>query len=114
MLRSTLVSGLAFGAIVLESSAATVSLSAGADIASADSTDCRCFPGDACWPSVDEWNSLNETVNGRLIATIPLAAACHDDQYAAYDQERCSELQNGWLSPETQYVEMIELINGYY
>ncbi|KAH0129741.1 FAD/FMN-containing isoamyl alcohol oxidase MreA, partial [Aureobasidium melanogenum] len=51
--------------------------------------------------SIDEWNSLNKTVNGRLIATVPLAAACHDDQYAAYDEERCAELRNSWLDPET-------------
>lgn len=105
MLRSTLVSGLTLGAIASCSSAASLSSPAGAKNASTDSTDCRCFPGDACWPSVDEWNGLNETVNGRLIATIPLASACHDDQYAAYDKERCAELQNGWLNPETQYVD---------
>lgn len=63
---------------------------------------CRCYPGDACWPSVDTWSNFNNTVGGRLIATIPLAAACHDDQYAAYDATRCLELQDGWLDPETQ------------
>lgn len=28
---------------------------------------CRCFPGDACWPSLASWNSLNSSVGGRLL-----------------------------------------------
>lgn len=113
MLHSTLVSGLAVSVIASVTPVASLSLSADIESASANSSDCRCFPGDACWPSIDEWNSLNKTVNGRLIATVPLAAACHDDQYAAYDEERCAELQNSWLNPDTQYVKMIELIKVY-
>lgn len=27
---------------------------------------CRCVPDQPCWPSIDEWNGLNETVHGRL------------------------------------------------
>ncbi|KAI5252056.1 FAD binding domain protein [Aureobasidium subglaciale] len=101
MLRSTLASGITIGALASISSAAALAVTANIAAASVNRADCRCFPGDACWPSANEWNSLNQTVNGRLIATIPLAAACHDDQYAAYDEERCSELQNSWLDPET-------------
>lgn len=67
-----------------------------------NSTDCRCFPGDACWPSRDEWNTLNNTLEGKLVATIPLAAACHDDQYVAYNNATCAELQHSWTTPETQ------------
>lgn len=102
MLRSTLISGLAASVIASIAPVASLSLSAEVESASTNGSDCRCFPGDACWPSTDEWNSLNKTVNGRLIATIPLAAACHDDQYVAYDSERCAKLQNNWLNPETQ------------
>jgi len=28
--------------------------------------DCRCVPGDDCWPSLDDWHAFNLTVNGRL------------------------------------------------
>lgn len=63
---------------------------------------CRCYPGDACWPAAAEWSSLNTTVGGRLVATVPLAAACHDDQWATYDNATCTALQNSWLDPETQ------------
>jgi hypothetical protein len=62
-------------------------------------TECRCFPGDACWPSSCDWDKLNQTVSGRLIATVPLAHPCHDPDY---DPERCLALQNGWQDPATQ------------
>ena len=28
--------------------------------------DCRCVPGDDCWPSLDDWHAFNSTVKGRL------------------------------------------------
>jgi len=62
-------------------------------------TQCKCFPGDACWPSASAWNTLNETVGGRLIATVPLAQACHDPNY---DSARCQSLRDGWQNPATQ------------
>jgi hypothetical protein len=60
---------------------------------------CKCFPGDVCWPSSSDWNSLNQTVGGRLIATVPLAQACHDPNY---DPVRCQALRDGWKNPATQ------------
>lgn len=55
---------------------------------------CRCFPGDECWPSETRWSSLNATVGGRLIATVPLASPCHDPDY---DEEQCAYLRDQWL-----------------
>lgn len=55
---------------------------------------CRCFPGDECWPSDAEWSSLNTTVEGRLIATVPLGSPCHDP---SYDEEQCAYLRDQWL-----------------
>ncbi|KAL2175129.1 uncharacterized protein P884DRAFT_279522 [Thermothelomyces heterothallicus CBS 202.75] len=60
---------------------------------------CKCFSGDACWPPASAWNSLNETVGGRLIATVPLAEACHDHNY---DPARCQALREGWQNSATQ------------
>lgn len=60
---------------------------------------CKCFPGDLCWPLVSDWNSLNETVGGRLIATVPLGRACHDPNY---DEARCQVLQDNWQNPAIQ------------
>ncbi|KAF5722358.1 FAD-linked oxidoreductase yvdP [Fusarium mundagurra] len=42
----------------------------------ATAPDCRCVPDDSCWPSDDDWNHLNSTVGGRLVATVPLGSPC--------------------------------------
>lgn len=62
--------------------------------------DCRCFPGDACWPTDAEWQKLNETVGGRLVVTVPLAAPCHDP---TYDASTCEVLRDNWLWPQQHY-----------
>ncbi|ETS77837.1 hypothetical protein PFICI_09899 [Pestalotiopsis fici W106-1] len=56
--------------------------------------DCKVFPGDAAWPSDAEWASLNETVSGRLVKTVPLGSPCHDPNYNA---TLCEELKDEWL-----------------
>lgn len=60
---------------------------------------CHCFPGDACWPSELTWQALNSSVHGRLVATVPLGAACHDP---IYNPGICKNLQEHWLEPVTQ------------
>lgn len=72
-----------------------------------NSTDgCRYMPRDANWPSTQQWMASNETVGGQLIATVPLAAACHDStapedglntNWPSYDEEKCALLQDQWL-----------------
>ncbi|KAE8149173.1 hypothetical protein BDV25DRAFT_168017 [Aspergillus avenaceus] len=70
-----------------------------ASSAKADST-CRCFPGDACWPSQDVWAKFNETIDGRLVATVPLGIPCHDPNY---DETKCKALREAWTTPELHY-----------
>lgn len=68
---------------------------------------CRYIPGDKGWPNRVLWEQLNDTVNGRLIATVPLGDVCHDQgQFAAYDQSACAALQTAIVSAgqETLYV----------
>ncbi|KAH8680428.1 hypothetical protein BGZ61DRAFT_359187 [Ilyonectria robusta] len=62
----------------------------------ATTASCKCFPGDSCWPSDNVWKSLNTTVNGRLIKTVPLGSPCHDP---TYDAKECAYLQSQWQSP---------------
>ena len=64
-------------------------------------TSCRCFPSEPCWPSPAEWNAFNETIGGKLIATVPLAAPCHDSAFGPYDEEACNALRDVWFFPET-------------
>ncbi|KAL3449503.1 hypothetical protein BJX65DRAFT_39414 [Aspergillus insuetus] len=40
-------------------------------------SDCRCRPHQSCWPSPQEWNALNQSVNGNLVTVRPVADACH-------------------------------------
>src|SRR4051812_25609065 len=61
---------------------------------------CRCFPGDSCYPNANAWNLFNQTIGGKLIASIPIAAVCHHDQFKAYDEKACATLQDNWFYPE--------------
>ena len=68
--------------------------------AQASSSDgCRCFPGDACWPSDREWARFNRSIDGQLVTTVPLGAPCHEPNY---DAEACDALRQAWLLPEVQ------------
>lgn len=63
-------------------------------------TSCRCFPGDACWPSSQQWASFNKTVGGQLVATVPIASACHNGfPGVSYDAEKCAYIQANWDEP---------------
>ena len=62
---------------------------------------CRCFPGDACWPSTADWHAFNQTVGGKLIKNIPLASVCHQSEYGSYDAKKCDDLKSNWFFPET-------------
>jgi len=62
---------------------------------------CRCFPGDACWPTAKEWAKFNATVGGRLVATVPIAAVCHHDPFTRYNAEACQALLDVWGYPQT-------------
>jgi hypothetical protein len=61
---------------------------------------CKCFPGDTCWPSTDDWDSLNTTVGGQLIATVPLGEPCHAPTYNARE---CQALKREWQLVDVQY-----------
>lgn len=62
---------------------------------------CKCFPGAECWPSIEQFDALNDTVNGRLIATVPLAVDCHTPYF---DNVTCSLLQSEWTDSLVQCV----------
>lgn len=61
--------------------------------------ECRCFPGDDCWPSDLTWQALNVSIHGKLVATVPLAAPCHDP---TYNLDVCKSLQKNWFEPPQQ------------
>ena len=70
-------------------------LSFGTTAAAANAT-CRCAPLDSCWPSAKDWAALNNTIDGRLIKTVPLGSACHDP---TYNEKECQKIQDAWDTP---------------
>ncbi|KAK8074142.1 FAD-linked oxidoreductase [Apiospora phragmitis] len=66
---------------------------------------CRTIPSDAAWPDISVWAKLNDTVGGKLVAAVPLAAPCHKtlngQPRALYDEEKCAVLRDTWFFPET-------------
>lgn len=70
-----------------------------AGVAAAAPMQCRALPGDANWPDRASWAKLNNTVHGRLVATVPIGHVCHDP---TYDEAACAALQQAWTEPVTQ------------
>ena len=62
----------------------------------AQDASCKNIPGDDGWPSQSEWAQLNETVRGRLIATVPQASVCHLEPYKNFDETACETLRGSW------------------
>ena len=61
---------------------------------------CRCFPGDPCWPSADAWSAFNQTLGGKLIATVPIASVCHNTfPGVSYDAAKCAQVRANWPRP---------------
>ncbi|KAG9196428.1 putative FAD-linked oxidoreductase [Alternaria panax] len=61
---------------------------------------CKSFPGDNSWPSQSDWNNLNKTVGGRLVATVPLGAPCHG---STFDNAACESLKSQWQYEKIHY-----------
>jgi hypothetical protein len=60
----------------------------------AQSTTCKATPNDSSWPSPSKWNSLNETLSGRLLHPSPPALACHSSEPGS--NSTCTEIKNAW------------------
>lgn len=72
----------------------------------AGSSQCLALPGDPNWPNATSWANLNRTVEGRLVATIPVGSVCHEPNY---DPVACTLLQQKWMVPGTQFVTSIAM-----
>lgn len=56
---------------------------------------CKAYPGSSDWPPIDSWNSLNDTISGRLLRPSPPGAVCHEG-WPTYDPAQCSEVASNW------------------
>ncbi|KAH6907005.1 FAD binding domain-containing protein [Coprinopsis sp. MPI-PUGE-AT-0042] len=59
---------------------------------------CKCYEGDACWPSSSLWTALNTTVEGNLRRVIPDPAVCYNtfEGINTYNQAACQQVTQNW------------------
>ncbi|KAF1835486.1 hypothetical protein BDW02DRAFT_578714 [Decorospora gaudefroyi] len=64
---------------------------------------CKCYSDNACWPTHNDWDRLNKTVDGTLQLAIPPGAVCHNNlgnDTSVYDAVKCAETQANWLNEQ--------------
>ena len=84
---------------------------------------CRVISSDPQWPSAQDWAALNDTVSGRLIASIPPGAPCYKNTYdvktgtfdlAMYDEAACQEVQKAWHEPAFHEESSSSVMQTYF
>ena len=69
---------------------------------------CKCAPGDECWPDANKWKKLNETVSGGLRVNLPLAVSCYNTfqgplgNLSTYDAAKCADATKNFASEQYQ------------
>ncbi|KXH43236.1 long-chain-fatty-acid-CoA ligase [Colletotrichum nymphaeae SA-01] len=86
-----------FGPLSIVGLAIIAAFILGPNYSSWDRPFCTCTDGDSCWPSELQWQDLNASVGGRLIAPVPPASVCHDPNY---DEAECAAIREDWVWPE--------------
>lgn len=56
---------------------------------------CKTAPGDAAWPSIEEWSALNQSIGGSLIRTSPAASSCYAGNPLS-SPYNCSSVKDHW------------------
>ncbi|PKS05905.1 hypothetical protein jhhlp_007736 [Lomentospora prolificans] len=79
-------------------------------VVTAQSSRCKPIPGDEQWPAEASWGALNETLGGRLIATIPVGSVCHSggDFDGHYNVTECVILRSVWNYAQAHYSINVE------
>lgn len=62
---------------------------------------CKTSPMDTSWPSLDEWRSLNASIDGTLIRTAPAASACYPGNPFNVSNS-CDDVRKNWVYEEYQ------------
>ncbi|KAI0110816.1 hypothetical protein GGR51DRAFT_569439 [Nemania sp. FL0031] len=57
--------------------------------------ECKCAPGESCWPSDSDWAAFNATIDGRLLKTKLPASVCYPES-ADYDAAACESVIESW------------------
>ncbi|THV00204.1 FAD-binding domain-containing protein [Dendrothele bispora CBS 962.96] len=69
------------------------------------------MPGDLSWPSTDIWDRLNDTLDGRLIKTVPIASVCH---HPNYDEVKCKHLRENWRRSDLHMDHPTSIMHNIY
>ncbi|KAJ5589670.1 FAD-linked oxidoreductase [Penicillium hetheringtonii] len=75
--------------------------------------ECRCRPYESCWPSPSDWNALNGTLDGRLVALKPSGHDCVPD---GQDSKNCQELVSNFHNTtwRVQNPATLQVVNWEY
>lgn len=60
-----------------------------------ESAKCKTSPHDSNWPSIEEWSSLNQSIQGTLLKTAPAASACYPGNPFG-SPHKCSDVKSHW------------------
>ncbi|KAF7923930.1 hypothetical protein BELL_0367g00070 [Botrytis elliptica] len=74
-------------------------------------SNCHYLPADLQWPSLANWQQLNQSINGRLILGKPLAQSCHNSDY---DLAECTEIEDIWTAPLTYFTDPVNIMAPYW
>lgn len=58
---------------------------------------CKPIPGSSDWPAPSEWQRLNDTLQGRLIAPIPPGEVCQPSS-ASFSNQTCEYVLSQWIN----------------
>ncbi|KAI0840584.1 FAD-binding domain-containing protein [Hypoxylon sp. FL0890] len=74
---------------------------------------CRFLPGDAGWPTENDWSQLNKTIGGRLIQGVPLAEPCYSPTIDAA-RDTCVKIREEWVEGEIYYENPVNVMSPYW
>lgn len=63
---------------------------------------CRCRPWEPCWPTEEQWATLNASIDNNLVRLKPVGYVCHEP---TFDHTACNDLlhltrDSGWRASQ--------------
>ncbi|KAH8806136.1 hypothetical protein F5884DRAFT_801793 [Xylogone sp. PMI_703] len=81
------------------------------NVCSGQAVSCKCNPHNACWPSSDEWATLNSSVHGRLLAPVPPSSVCYAGP--TFDAQACNRAIDAFNTHNESFI-VSDPIEVYY
>ncbi|KAM3065110.1 hypothetical protein ACMFMG_006131 [Clarireedia jacksonii] len=72
---------------------------------------CKVTSSDAAWPSIQDWTSLNASIDGTLLRSRPAASSCYPGNPFG-SPDTCVEVQAGWAL-SSFHAELPESVNYF-